>query len=96
MPFLQLNSSLPVHAVPTPAQLEFGFGHIHFLKALEGERRIGTCWRVMQLGGVPLLVDAIAGDKRSVGFGLTLAGMLIQEENLLSHRLGKQMLKNTK
>lgn len=80
----------------TSLQLEFGFGHIHFLKQLQGERRLGTCWRVMQLGGVPLLADAIAGDKQSVGFGLTLTGMLIQEENLLSHRFGKQLLKNDK
>ncbi|EGD75214.1 hypothetical protein PTSG_12496 [Salpingoeca rosetta] len=76
--------------------LEYAFANIHLLRNMNEKQRIAAVWHLVELGGIPLIVNALQPAHKAMSMGMTLMGMLFKDENLLSHKLGRLILTNKK
>eukprot|EP01147_Barroeca_monosierra_P009237 gene9237-1521_t len=76
--------------------LQYAFTNIHLLRNMSEKQRIAAVWHLVELGGLPLLVNTLQPKHSAMSMGMTLMGMLFKDENLLSHKLGRLILSNKK
>ena len=67
------------------SQLEYAFTNIHLLRNMNEKQRIAAVWHLVELGGMPLIVNALQPSHKAMSMGMTLMGMLFKGQTGTSH-----------
>eukprot|EP00730_Choanoeca_flexa_P016244 TRINITY_DN7638_c0_g1_i4.p1 TRINITY_DN7638_c0_g1~~TRINITY_DN7638_c0_g1_i4.p1 ORF type:complete len:472 (+),score=62.09 TRINITY_DN7638_c0_g1_i4:62-1477(+) len=76
------------------SMMEYAFGHIHLIRQMPEKQRITCLWHLVELGGIPLMIHTLQPGEKAFSMGMTLMGIMFRDENLLSHKMGRLVLKN--